>query len=143
MINNKNLSLIKTYTTFLWLLGIFYIQRRYFVNKKMNSLFRLSIFVRCALEVRRCLLLLGLLFVVGHESGKALERVILLPVHVGVNFTIEADRYLLFGKALRDARSAAVRVIYGVAATFMVNASAERNFHQITSLFDRSPYICS
>jgi len=79
----------------------------------MNSLFRLSIFVRCALEVRRCLLLLGLLFVVGHESGKALERVILLPVHVGVNFTIEADRYLLFGKALRDARSAAVRVIYG------------------------------
>ena len=80
---------------------------------------------------------------VGHESGKALERVILLPVHVGVNFTIEADRYLLFGKALRDARSAAVRVIYGIAATFMVNASAERNFHQITSLFDRSPYICS
>ena len=70
-----------------------------------------------------------LFFVVGHKIGKTFEGIILLPVHVRFYFTVKANRYLVLSKALCDAGSAAVRVIYGVAATFMVNARTEWDFH--------------
>ena len=80
---------------------------------------------------------------VNDKISKPFKGIVLFPVHVRFYFTVKANRNLVFSKALCDAGSTAVRVIYWVAAAFMVNTSAKRNFHKITSLFDLSPYIYS
>ena len=70
-----------------------------------------------------------LFFVVDHKIGKTFECIVLFPVHVRFYFTVKANRNLVFSKALCDAGSTAVRVIYWVAAAFMVDARTEWDFH--------------
>ena len=70
-----------------------------------------------------------LFFVVGNKIGKTFEGIILLPVHVRFYFTIKAYRYFIFSKTLCNARGAAVRMIYWIAAAFMVDARTEWDFH--------------
>ena len=63
------------------------------------------------------------------EISKPFKGVILFPVHVWINFTIKANRYFIFCKALCNAGSASMRMVYGVAAALMVNTGTEGNFH--------------
>lgn len=71
---------------------------------------------------------------VNDKISKPFKGIVLFPVHVRLNFTVEAYRYLIFRQAFCNTRRASMRMVYGVAAAFMVNTCTERYLHNINLL---------
>jgi len=66
-------------------------------------------------------------FPVLHELCESLESIVLLPVHVRVDFSIEANGDTLFRQVFRDAGRASFVVVDGVSGAFVIDAGAETN----------------
>ena len=64
-------------------------------------------------------------FPILHELCESLERVVLLPVHVRLDFSIKTDGDAFFRQVFRDAERAAFVMVDGVCRAFVVDTGAE------------------
>ncbi len=74
-------------------------------------------------------------FPILHELCESLERVVLLPVHVRLDFSIEANGDTFLRQIFCDAGRASFVVVDGVRRAFVVDTDAESDTcHQNSSL---------
>ena len=84
-----------------------------------------------------------------YELSETSEGVILFSVHIRLNFTVEANWYLVFRQALGHTWRTAMCVIYRIASAVMVYAGAKGctvlggNDIFCFSHFDHHPFLCN